>query len=270
MMIHAAIHWPEVDDESLWPLAVSHAAYLYNHIPNSESGISPVEIFTGTLSDHQSLRLAHTWGCPVYVLEPRLTSAGGKIPKWQPRSRRAQYMGVSPVHAENVGVVRNLRTGYLSPQYHLVFDDWFETVYSDDSTVPDAWESLCIFDRFELAFEEGSTPPLAAEWFTPEELEHTTPVIPRRKELYHNLHDPKSVRSPALPQVAPRELNPLAPRETHDPSPSPLVLRKDPILSRKEMPSPGPFPKPPPIAPPPRRRNPDRTAKHKGITDRLS
>ena len=25
MMIHAALHWPEVEDESLWPLAINHA-----------------------------------------------------------------------------------------------------------------------------------------------------------------------------------------------------------------------------------------------------
>lgn len=169
MMIHAAVQWPEVEDESLWPLAVLHAAYLYNHTPNVETGIDPIEVFASTLSDHQALRLSHTWGCPVYVLEPRLTSAGGKIPKWQPRSRRAQYMGVSPVHAENVGVVRNLKTGYLSPQYHLIFDDWFETVYSSDETIPDSWDSLCIFERFETAFEEGEPPPLSQEWFTPDE-----------------------------------------------------------------------------------------------------
>ena len=89
MMIHAAVHWPEEEEESLWPLAVLHAAYLYNHTPNSETGIAPIEVFTGTLSDHQALWLSHTWGCPVYVLEPRLTTSGGKIPKWQPRSRRA-------------------------------------------------------------------------------------------------------------------------------------------------------------------------------------
>ena len=131
LMIHAALHWPEEEDETLWPLALSHAAHLYNHTPNEVSGIAPIEVFTSTLSDHQALRNAHTWGSPVYVLEPRLTAVGGKIPKWQPRSRRGQYVGISPQHAENIALVRNLKTGYLSPQYHVVFDDWFETVYAE-------------------------------------------------------------------------------------------------------------------------------------------
>ena len=108
MMIHAALHWPEQDDKSLWPLAVSHAAFLYNHTPRLKTGIAPIEVFSGTKSDHQALRNAHPWGCPVYVLEPSLTQAGGKIPKWQPRSRRAQYVGFSPVHSENIGLVRIL------------------------------------------------------------------------------------------------------------------------------------------------------------------
>jgi transposase InsO family protein len=31
MMLHAAIHWPDVADSTLWPMAVAHAVYLYNH-----------------------------------------------------------------------------------------------------------------------------------------------------------------------------------------------------------------------------------------------
>ena len=99
MILHAEIMWPEAKDPSLWPMALSHATHMYNNTPNSV-GLAPIEVFSRTVSDHQALRLAHTWGCPTYVLEPRLTTAGGKIPKWQPRSRRAQYMGTSPLHAE--------------------------------------------------------------------------------------------------------------------------------------------------------------------------
>ena len=31
MMIHAAIHWPAMAVPVLWPMAVNHACYLYNH-----------------------------------------------------------------------------------------------------------------------------------------------------------------------------------------------------------------------------------------------
>jgi hypothetical protein len=52
-------------------------------------------------------------------------------------------MEVSPVHAENIAVIRNLKSGYLSPQYHIIFDDWFETVYADKETPPPNWDDLC-------------------------------------------------------------------------------------------------------------------------------
>jgi len=40
-------------------------------------------------------------------------------------------MGVSPSHAETVSLVKNRRTGYITPQFHLVIDEWFETVTSN-------------------------------------------------------------------------------------------------------------------------------------------
>ena len=172
MMIHAALLWPETANDSLWPLAVSHAAHIYNHTPNELNGIAPVEVFTRTVSDGNVLKNLHTWGCPTYVLEPKLTSAGGKIPKWQPRSQRGQYVGVSPSHAENIALVLNNRTGYISPQYHVVFDDWFETIYVDDDHEPSKWEELCMFHRFEVELEpDADPPPLQDEWLTPKEIE---------------------------------------------------------------------------------------------------
>ena len=106
------------------------------------------------------------------MLEPKLTQAGGKLPKWKPRSRRGQYMGISPVHADTIALIRNLRTGYLSPQYHVVFDDAFETVYADEDTPPPQWDDLCIFHRFQAEFEDGVPPPLLSpEWLSQDEMQ---------------------------------------------------------------------------------------------------
>jgi hypothetical protein len=44
MMLHAAIHWPAVADLTLWPMAVAHAVYLYNHVPALDTGISPADM----------------------------------------------------------------------------------------------------------------------------------------------------------------------------------------------------------------------------------
>ena len=96
MMIHAALHWPEIDDKAMWPMAMTYAVHLYNHTPNMKTKIAPVEVFSQSLTVKDTLIHAHPWGCPAYVLEPTLTESGGKIPKWQPMSRRAQFVGCQP------------------------------------------------------------------------------------------------------------------------------------------------------------------------------
>ena len=285
MMLHVSLHWPDVDDETLWPLALSHAAYLHNHTPNPASGIAPIEIFSRTNSDCSALRLAHPWGCPVYVLEPRLTSAGGKIPKWQPRSRRGQYVGVSPVHADNIGMVRNLRTGRISPQYHLVYDDWFDTVYASEDTPPPDWDHLCIFQKFETVFEDGIPPPtLADEWLTPEEaadnetkrllhrLRHGRPVWQevKTKESREdfNYNPPTSeFPSAATPYdrvpvsvPAPRELTPKSLTREH------AALDPIPLPAPAPVPAPAPIPAPVPASGVSPRRNPRRQARDSAIT----
>ena len=85
-----------------------------------------MEHMTRARSDHQDILRAHVWGCPVFVLEPKLQN-DQKLPKWNRRSRMGQFIGFSDEHSSLVANVRNLSTGHISPQYHLVFDDLFET-----------------------------------------------------------------------------------------------------------------------------------------------
>ena len=182
MMVHAALHWPEAHDYELWPMAVDYAIHLYNHTPQPASGLSPNELFSGTKSDYQALKNSHTWGCPVYVLDPKIAD-GHKLPKWRPRARRAQFMGVSPLHAETVHVVRNLNTGFLSPQYHVVFDDWFETTYADEDTPPSVWAEMQIYQRYKVELDhEDIVPALKDEWLTAEELHERRSLPPSNIE----------------------------------------------------------------------------------------
>ena len=46
MMIHSAIHWSDVSNVSLWPMVVNQAIFLWNHLPQLETGLSPSDIFT--------------------------------------------------------------------------------------------------------------------------------------------------------------------------------------------------------------------------------
>ena len=92
-MIHAALNWGEdgSDDLALWSFALDHAAYLYNHIPQRNSGITPLEMVTSIMSDHADLARAHVWDCPCYVLEAKLQN-NEKLPKWNPRARIGQFL----------------------------------------------------------------------------------------------------------------------------------------------------------------------------------
>ena len=136
MMIHSATHWPDVANSELWPMAVKQACFLYNHVPHHTTGLSPSDIFTRTRWPQRKFHDLHVWGCPVYVLEKELQD-GKKIPKWKPRSRRSVYMGISNLHASSVPLVLNTSTGAITPQFHIVFDDWFATVTSQAEELPD-------------------------------------------------------------------------------------------------------------------------------------
>ena len=51
-----------------------------------------------------------------------------KLPKWEPKARRGVCLGSSPAHTSNVPLVLTLKTGYVTLEYHVVFDDCFSTV----------------------------------------------------------------------------------------------------------------------------------------------
>ena len=177
-MIHAAVNWgcDGTDDMELWPFAVDHAAYVYNLLPQRSSGLTPLEFLSSIRSDHSDLRRLHVWGCPVYVLDPKL-AGGKKIPKWNRRARMGQFLGYSSEHSSQVGLVRHLKTGHISPQWHLVFDDKFETVYSSGQPTAEV-DKICteLFESGRELYAEDEfdddgiliyqPPPLDDIWLT--------------------------------------------------------------------------------------------------------
>jgi hypothetical protein len=91
--------------------------------------LTPEKKITGQ-KGRSKLDTFHTFGCPTFVLNPTLQN-GKRIPKWQPRSRQAIFVGFSKNHAQSVPCVYNPRSRLTSPQFHVVFDDTFgSTGYS--------------------------------------------------------------------------------------------------------------------------------------------
>ena len=91
-----------------------------------EGAPSSLERFSG-IGIRPKTSSFHPFGCPVYVLDSALVS-GQSIPKWDDRARVGIYLGPSLRHSRSVALVLLLATGLISPQYHVVFDDHFQTV----------------------------------------------------------------------------------------------------------------------------------------------
>ena len=129
MMIHCHLHWPDGFSPNLWPMALDYAVWIDNHVPREDSTLSPMELFTGVKEHCSQLRCLRVWGCPSYVLDPRLQD-GKKVPKWSPRARQGQFLGFLTQHSTTIGLIRNLTTNHISPQFHVVHDELFHTVHS--------------------------------------------------------------------------------------------------------------------------------------------
>jgi len=127
MMLHLSVQWPDEYDVWLWPFAMDYATWLYNHTPQKESGLAPMELFCGTKLSCEMLHRAKFFGCPTYVLDPKLAD-NFKILKWSPRAWLGQFLGFSKLHSSSVGLIHNIWTNYVMPQYHTIYDQTFSTV----------------------------------------------------------------------------------------------------------------------------------------------
>ena len=143
LLLHAKRHWPDYITTMMWPFALKEAAYRLNRLSSRTDGRSCEATFFNIDKDIFDPSSLHVFGSPCFVLDSRLQSGIAGPPKWEPRSRLGIYVGHSPSHAGSVALVLNPRTGHVSPQYHVVFDDLFTTVaYMKKSEVPPNWTEL--------------------------------------------------------------------------------------------------------------------------------
>jgi len=165
LLLHAKRHWPDYITTMMWPFALKEAAYRLNRLSLRTDGRSCEATFFNIdkeLFDPTSL---HVFGSPCFVLDSRLQSGIAGPPKWEPRSRLGIYVGHSPSHAGSVALVLNPRTGHVSPQYHVVFDDLFTTVACmKKSEVPPNWGELV--SKSERVTDEDYD--LAKTWLFPD------------------------------------------------------------------------------------------------------
>ena len=150
----------------MWPFALKEAAYRLNRLSLRSDGRSCEATFFDVDKDFIDPSIYHSFGSPCFVLDSRLQSGIGGAPKWEPRSHLGIYVGHSPSHAGSVALVLNPRTGHVSPQFHVVFDDHFTTVpFMEKNEVPPHWSKLVENSREKVTEEHYE---LAKTWLFPD------------------------------------------------------------------------------------------------------
>jgi hypothetical protein len=148
ILIHANRRWPDAISAHLWPYAIRMANELFNNSPTitGDNHQTPIERFSRS-TVMPNIKQILPFGCPAYVLNNAL-QARQKIGKWEERARIGVHLGLSPNHARTVGLILNLSTGLVSPQFHVKYDPTFQTVMNPDEPIPKSqWQHLCGFTR---------------------------------------------------------------------------------------------------------------------------
>jgi hypothetical protein len=128
MILHSSMHWKDV--------VVTCTVHVYNN--TTKYGVIPVDVFTGSTVPRHRLMDVHIWGCPLYVMDP-------KIQEGQTLPIRGNFLVLSQKHASEVPVVVNIGTGAITNHFHVVLDDLFTTVSSIDREIepPEHWADVC-------------------------------------------------------------------------------------------------------------------------------
>jgi hypothetical protein len=145
-LLHAKERWGKAISVHLWPYAVRHRNDVYNATRKVSKRASPIEIFSN-MTIRSRLKHFHAFGCPAYRLNRDL-QAGHSQPRWEQRAEPVVYLGGSPKHASSISLVLDLTTAHVSPQFHLEFDDLFETVSAtrqNSQAQKSSWRQLCHF-----------------------------------------------------------------------------------------------------------------------------
>jgi len=74
------------------------------------------------------------------VSDPKIQD-GCRLPKWSPHAWLGQFLCYSKDHSTSIGLIRNISTGFVSPQFHVVHDDFLSTVPSVQDATSKCFDS---------------------------------------------------------------------------------------------------------------------------------
>ena len=135
------------------------------------------------------------------------------------------FVEFPPRHSSLVPLILNPRTGKISPQFHVVFDDWFTCILSvgaDDAFEPSMWQTLFSHSRYHYMVDDHDAISLSDDWTDPglqnvlDDHQHQLNRLPHCTSLslqreMDNVSSSKPVDNPTL---TPNPLPPLDPTLT--------------------------------------------------------
>ena len=144
-ILHAVKRWVNGPTANLWPYALRMASNTYNNSPSLQlpSSKTPLQVLSGS-DVNTNPKHHHSFGCPAYVLTSDLQQ-GKPFGKWKRRAEVGIYLGPSPHHNRNVGLILNRKTGLVSPQFHIKYDNSFDT--TNDIEAQEEWKIRAGFVR---------------------------------------------------------------------------------------------------------------------------
>jgi hypothetical protein len=96
LLLHAKRMLPEYNSTILWPFLLKCCKDCLNNLVHCADDQTPYEMLAGLESSKIIMLNFHTFGSPCYVLDHRLQSGNGAVPKWEPRAPMGIYVGCSP------------------------------------------------------------------------------------------------------------------------------------------------------------------------------
>ena len=148
MLLHAMQMWPDVISSEFWSFTFMHTVWIHNCTPWSKEKNSPFTLFTDEDPTH-TMNDFKVFGSAVYILNHSLQTRTLGSGKWKECCYQGAYIGHSLHHVINVILIYNPKTRLVSPQYHVIHNEFFKTVQINTSVadVQQNWTScrmLCL------------------------------------------------------------------------------------------------------------------------------
>jgi hypothetical protein len=155
MLNHAISKWYKTITAELWPFTIQHATTIHNTTErrSRDYDVSPWEQFKGECSKLDQNDM-HPLFCPVYVLDRRMQE-GTSPPKWTKRTTQKVYVGHLHHYSKSVPMVWDPNTKVVSLQFHVMFDNNFDTVQAPAPNIKNTYT----MDRLSKQIATNTTIP---------------------------------------------------------------------------------------------------------------